>query len=119
MEEDGGLRFLCLLFTSHLQHQNTILLVRTAERLLDAGHEVCVFMIGDGVYNAFGKIGGRGTSAAAEMLRLKGAEFICCSTCVSMRGGLELAEGVRQGTLEELAERMERADAVLNYTGEV
>ncbi|MFW6202126.1 MAG: DsrE/DsrF/TusD sulfur relay family protein [Gemmatimonadota bacterium] len=85
------------------------------------GQEVRLFLMGDAAPCAkAGQTVPQGYYNLERMLkslRLKGGELAVCSTCMDARGlsDGELSEGLRRGTLEELADWTVWADKVIVF----
>jgi sulfur relay (sulfurtransferase) complex TusBCD TusD component (DsrE family) len=95
--------------------------LRLAQALLDAGEWIELFLLGDGVHVAHARQDPRGAHASLEPMLAelvgKGAVVTLCGTCCQARGlgEDELVEGVRIGTIHDLADLVRRSDKVLTF----
>jgi sulfur relay (sulfurtransferase) complex TusBCD TusD component (DsrE family) len=94
--------------------------LRLAEALLTRDEVVDVFLLGDAVHAARrGQQPSGGASVELQLLGAleRGARVTLCGTCCASRGlGAEDAiDGVRIGTIHELAEAIVRADRVVSF----
>ena len=95
--------------------------LRLAGALLVKEHWVEVFFLGDGVHTARRGQDPRGAHASLEEmlggLLDKGAAVTLCGTCCQARGitQSDVVEGVRLGTIHDLADLVARSDRVVSF----
>jgi sulfur relay (sulfurtransferase) complex TusBCD TusD component (DsrE family) len=95
--------------------------LRLAGALLVKEHWVEVFFLGDGVHTAHRGQDPRGAHASLEEmlveLLVKGAAVTLCGTCCQTRGitQSDVVEGVRLGTIHDLADLVARSDRVVSF----
>ena len=94
--------------------------LRLADALLTRDAIVDVFLLGDAVHT--GRSGQQPSSGASVEAQVRtaldrGAEVTLCGTCCASRGlsADEVIDGVRIGTMHELAELTVRADRVVSF----
>lgn len=111
-----------LLFTSPVQHRASDTAAGIAAAAIDLGHEVEIFCLGDGVYNASRRLLLPGERSAVAAFADLGARLrlVNCSTCARFRGvdDASLLPNARNGTLEDLSELLRRADRFLTFSAE-
>ncbi len=112
-------QFLIILFSSPVQHREAESARDRAQSLMAAGKKVSIFLLGDGVYNASEELIQPGNpGVVSSFAQMEEADIVCCSTCLAMRGVNRLIGTARKGSLEDLVDKMEKADIILNYTAE-
>jgi sulfur relay (sulfurtransferase) complex TusBCD TusD component (DsrE family) len=95
--------------------------LRLAGALLVKEHWVEVFFLGDGVHTAHRGQDPRGAHASLEEMLVelldKGAAVTLCGTCCQTRGitQSDVVEGVRLGTIHDLADLVARSDRVVSF----
>jgi sulfur relay (sulfurtransferase) complex TusBCD TusD component (DsrE family) len=119
VRNDMAPRVLVILFSSPVQHREAEMARDRALSLIAAGYSVSLFLLGDGVYNASEMLLHPGSAGVvSSFAQMVGADIVCCSTCLAMRGVQNLIGTARKGGLEDLVDEMEEADIILNYTAE-
>lgn len=95
--------------------------LRLAEALVVKGEWVDLFLMGDGVHAARRGQEPRGAHASVESMLAgllgQGAPVVACGTCCQTRGldEQDLIEGVRVGTIHDLAELVLGSDRQLSF----
>jgi len=95
--------------------------LRLAAALLVKEHWVELFFLGDGVHSARRGQEPRGAHASLEEMLVellaKGAAVTLCGTCCQARGvtAADVVEGVRLGTIHDLADLVSRSDRVVSF----
>ncbi len=112
------MRIAILLFTSPVQNDNSEYVLEIARSLRGAGNDVRIFLLGDGVYNAWNRLVTDRVETVVSRLSEERLDMTACSTCSTFRGVDSLIEGARMGTLEDLVEMVEQCDIMLNFTSE-
>lgn len=107
-----------LLFTSPVQHDNSEYVLHLSTELRSAGHDVTVFLLADGVYNASSRLVSGKVETVVSRLKDEGVKLTACSTCSAYRGVDKVTENAKLGTLEDLVEMVEDCDIMLNFTSE-
>ncbi len=111
-----------LLFTSPVQHRASETVYGIAAAAADAGHDVGVFCLGDGVYNTSRAIAAASEESPVRRLASLGGRIglVSCTTCARFRGLTEpdLIANARLGTLEDLTDLLARADRFLTFSAE-
>ncbi len=111
-----------LLFTSPVQHRASETVAGIAGAAADAGHEVRIFCLGDGVYNTSRAIAAVSDDNPVRRLAALGprADLVSCTTCARFRGLAEgdLVPNGRLGTLEDLSELLAGSDRFLTFSTE-
>lgn len=111
-----------LLFSSPIQHRGPETAVTIAEAAAAEGHSVSVYLLADGVYCTSRALLDAPEPTVVHRFRAlpRSVELVNCVTCARFRGLGDgaLLENARNGTLEDLVERITSADAFLAFTGE-
>lgn len=68
------------------EHQDAHTVKRLAEAFVDAGHEVSIFLMEDGIFNAIINHSHRGLSPGFDKLLAKGVKIALCAHTAEIRG---------------------------------
>jgi tRNA 2-thiouridine synthesizing protein D len=117
-------KLLLILCETPFQSENVDHAIQIAEKALEKGHEVSIFLFMDGVYNMIKTQNGnhfnlQTVSSQLQRLLARGAEITCCRLCKELRGLNEemTPEGIRTIGIGELNDEISDADVVLSFTG--
>ena len=114
-------KLLILLCDSPFQHETVDHAIEIANAAIDKGHEVCIYLMMDGVYTPVKSQNGEpfnmsSVSERLQSLMAKGAEISNCRVCMEIRGVTSESspEGVDVGGIFDLSEMLVEADVVLS-----
>ena len=107
-----------ILITTSPEHQNTYTIMRLCEAFLEKRHEVEIFLMDDGVYNAIKNSARHRLYTGMEELINKGARLSLCTLTAEMRGLNEedFIEGVVMGSQYDFSRIVSGADRFLTFT---
>jgi len=110
------MKVLFLLYKSP-EHQDVWTVKRLAEGLIKAGHEVYIFLMEDGVYNAVVNSSPGSLSSGFDRLVSAGVEITLCTYTAEARGLVhsDFIEGVRMGSQYDLSKMVRESDRVLSF----
>ena len=111
-----------LVFVAPVQHRAAETAASLAEAAIRSGHSVTAFFLADGVLcTSRAYLDAPEETVVHRFARLgPRAELVNCGTCARFRGvgDASLVPNARNGTLEDLAELLEKCDRFLSFTGE-
>lgn len=107
-----------ILLTTSPEHQNIYTVTRMCEVFLEKGHEVEIFLMDDGVYNAVKNNARHRLYSGIEKLINKGAHISLCTLTAEMRELKEedFIEGVVLGSQYDFSKVVSSADRFLAFT---
>jgi predicted peroxiredoxin len=89
------------------EHENTHTVSRLAEAAIERGHEVHIFIMGDGIHNAF--------MPGFQMLVEKGARIVLCSHNLVERQRPKIEGTIVCGSQYDHAQLVSRVDRYLAF----
>jgi sulfur relay (sulfurtransferase) complex TusBCD TusD component (DsrE family) len=106
-----------ILLTTSSDHQNTYLVSKLSEAWLKQGHQVDLFLMGEGVYNGFAFRSPKGPQTPLSALIGLGAKVAVCGVTTEARGMAEgdLYPGIEIASQYELSKIVDRADRFLTF----
>lgn len=106
-----------ILLTTGIDHENGYLVGRLSEAWLKQGHEVDLFLMGEGVYHAQAFSSPKRPYAAMPGLLALGAKVAVCGVTAEARGVSEtdLYPGIEIASQYELSRIVDRADRFLTF----
>ncbi len=107
-----------ILLTTSPEHQNTYTITRICEAFLEKRHEVEIFLMDDGVYNAVKNNSKQRPYTGMEGLINKGVRISLCTLTAEMRGLKEedFIEGIVMGSQYDFSRIVSSADRFLTFT---
>lgn len=92
---------------------------RWAGTALDGGHEVSIFLVGEGIYNALPPVTNRNASKPLHRLMERGAQIAVCSNMAKARGvgASGVGHGITVGSLLHFSEMVAGCDKLLAFNG--
>ena len=99
------------------EHHDSHTVKRLAESFIDLGHEVSIFLMEDGVYNAFINHSAKGLSPGFDKLITKGAKVSLCTFTADIRGLKKenIIEGVEFQSQYDLSRLVSESDRFLSF----
>lgn len=106
-----------ILLTTGTDHENGYLVGKLSEAWLRQGHEVDLFLMGEGVYHAQAISSPKRPYAAMPALLALGAKVAVCGVTAEARGVSEtdLYPGIEIASQYELSRIVDRADRFLTF----
>ncbi len=106
-----------ILLTSGADHQNGHLVGKLSEAWLKQGHEVDLFLMGEGVYHARAVSSPKRPYTAVPALLALGAKVAVCGVTAEARGISEtdVHPGIEIASQYELSRIVDRADRFLTF----
>lgn len=96
-------------------HAHTV--ARWAGTALDSGHQVSIFLVGEGIYNALPPITNKNFSKPLHRLMERGAQIAVCSNMAKAHGVIEngAGKGIVFGSLLHFTEMVTECDKLLAF----
>jgi len=106
-----------ILLTSSTDHENSFLVGKLTEAWLKQGHQVDLFLMGEGVYNGMQVRSPKRPYTMMPTLLGLGAKVSLCGVTAEARGVLEagLYPGIEVASQYELSKIVDRADRFLTF----
>lgn len=106
-----------ILLTTGADHENGYLVGKLSEAWLKQGHEVDLFLMGEGVYHARAVLSPKRPYTAMPTLLALGAKVAVCGVTAEARGMSEsdLFPGIEIASQYELSRIVDRADRFLTF----
>ena len=106
-----------ILLTSSADHENSYLVGKLTEAWLKQGHQVDLFLMGEGVYNGMQVRSPKRSYTMMPTLLNLGAKVSLCGVTAEARGVLEtgLYPGIEVASQYELSKIVDRADRFLTF----
>lgn len=99
------------------EHQDAYTVKRLADAFVDAGHEVSIFLMEDGVFNVVISHSSRGVSAGFDKLVSRGVRIALCTYTAEIRGlnSANVFEGVDFHSQYDLSKLVNECDRFLSF----
>ena len=106
-----------ILLTSGADHENSYLVGKLTEAWLKQGHQVDLFLMGEGVYNGMHVRSPKRSYTMMPTLLSLGAKVSLCGVTAEARGVVEtgLYPGIEVASQYELSKIVDRADRFLTF----
>lgn len=96
---------------------DTHTVVRWASAALESGHQVSIFLVGEGIYNALPPATNKNASKLLHRLCEQGATISVCSNMAKARGVVAdgVGQGITYGLLLHFSEMIAQCDKLLAF----